>query len=74
MKAGSDTCIVKRSDINYEDFFYIGVRCLNPCTYSLRAIYAPVSTLTEATKTQFNFDGYATYIFEYYIPSEAKTG
>jgi hypothetical protein len=74
MKSGSDTCIVKRSDINYGDFFYIGVRCINPCTYSLRAIYAPVTTLTEGTRTQFRLDGYSSNIFEYYIPSDAKTG
>lgn len=74
MKAGSDTCIVKRTEINYNDFFYIGIRCMNPCTYSLRAIYAPITTLTEGTRTQVRFDGYSSNIFEYYIPSDAKTG
>lgn len=74
MKQGSDTCIIKRTEINYGDYFYIGVRCLNPCTYSLRAVYAPVTTLTEGARTQFRFDGYSTNIFEYYVPSDAKTG
>ena len=74
MKAGSDTCIVKRTDINYGDFFYIGVRCINSCTYSLRAIYAPITSLTESTRTQVRFDGYSSNIFEYYVPADAKTG
>lgn len=74
MKSGSDTCIVKRTDINYGDYFYIGIRCLNPCAYSLRAIYAPITSLAEATRTQVRFDGYSSNIFEYYIPSDATTG
>jgi hypothetical protein len=74
MKAGSDTCIVKRTEINYGDYFYVGVRCMNPCTYSLRAMYAPITSLAEATRTQVRFDGYSSNIFEYYIPADAKTG
>jgi hypothetical protein len=47
---------------------------MNPCVYSLRAVYAPIVSLAEATRTQVRFDGYSSNIFEYYIPSDATTG
>lgn len=74
MKTGSDTCVIRRSEISFGDTFYIGVRCINPCTYDLRAYYTSVISLKENTRTQMRLDGSSSNIFEYYVPPDASDG
>ena len=74
MKAGSDTCIIPKNSLTVYDVFYIGIRCINQCKYSLRAFYTTISTLTNDVRSQFRLDGYSTNLFQYYIPSDATDG
>jgi hypothetical protein len=39
LKEGSDTCVIPSSNINAFDSFYIGVRCIEGCTYGLSTTY-----------------------------------
>jgi hypothetical protein len=62
-KAGSDTCIVPPSNINFYDVFYIGVRCTAPCTYDLRVMYVSMTVLAENTAMQSVADGHNSFLY-----------
>jgi len=74
MKVGSDTCVIRSSNINYGDVFNIGIRCINACTFNFRAFYSSVVRLKENETSQVRLDGSSSNIFEYFIPSDTIDG
>jgi hypothetical protein len=51
---------------------YIGVQCVQACSYKLRAWYFEVIDLEEAERTQLRLGGYSTQVFKYYIPADTS--
>lgn len=52
MKRGSDTCVFMPSQYSMWDTFYIGVRCIQPCNYTLSTYYFTPQVLNDSIKTQ----------------------
>ena len=66
--------MLKRNEIQTGDILYIGVRCLNPCNYTILSDYFTVTTVAENVRTQVRLDGHSSNLFEYYIPSDSREG
>jgi len=56
------------------DVLYIGVRCINPCNFTLSSNYFVTFPLKSAERTQFRFDGYTSNLFSFYVPIDASDG
>lgn len=74
MKKGSDTCIIKNTEISTYDILVIGVRCINKCDYTIASDYFTTTTLAQDTRTQVRMDGHSSQLFEYYVPQDANDG
>ena len=64
---GSETCILHNGEFAVGDTLYIGVKCVQECSYKLRAWYIEVRDLSESSRTQMRFGAYTTHILKYYI-------
>lgn len=77
MKKGSDTCIISNDEISTGDILYIAVRCINPCDYSIASDYFTLQTIPlnqVGVRTQYQFDGHSSHVYEFYIPQDASDG
>ena len=74
MKKGSDTCVIKSGEISVGDTLYIGVRCINPCNYTLANDYFSTTTISESTRTQVKLDGFSSSLYQFYVPTDASDG
>ena len=74
VKKGSDTCILKGTQINTWDVLYIGIRCISACDYTLSSDYFITTELAESSRTQIQMDGFSSTLFEYYVPQDASDG
>ena len=66
--------MIKKSEIAQGNTLYIGVRCLNPCNYSISSDYFTTTLISESTRTQVRLEGYSSNMFSYYIPTDATDG
>lgn len=60
--------------LNTYDVLYIAVRCIEACQFTLATDYFTVTSLSQSTRTQIQFDGHSSNLFEYYIPQDASDG
>lgn len=74
MKDGADTCLIDRTALSVGLVLYIGVRCINPCEYTLATSYAPTIAIPNDNQTQLRLDGYSSTILTYSIPTTNPDG
>lgn len=74
VKKGSDSCIIKNTEIATGDLLYIGVRCINPCDYTLASDYFTSFSIDQNVRTQIRLEGHSSNLFEYYVPTDAYDG
>jgi hypothetical protein len=46
VKKGSDTCIIRNTELMIWDTLFIGIRCITPCNFTLASDYFQITTLT----------------------------
>jgi hypothetical protein len=74
VKKGGDTCVIKNNEIAIGNVLFIGVRCINPCNYTLNSNYFMAFIIPEDTSTQVRLEGYSSYLFQYTVPTDASDG
>jgi hypothetical protein len=74
VKKGSDTCIIRPAEISQFDVLFIGIRCIVACDFTLSTDYFLTTSLNQDTRTQVQFDGHSSNLFEYYVPQDASDG
>ena len=74
VKKGSDTCIIKNTEIQQWDVLFIGVRCINKCDYTIASDYFTTRVLDSDARTQLRLEGHSSTLFEYYVPQDANDG
>jgi hypothetical protein len=56
------------------DRFVIGVRCVNPCQFTLSTSYVATTRIPSANRTQLRLEGHSTNILEYLVPATNANG
>lgn len=59
-------------DFKVGDTLFIGIKCVQACSYKLKAQYVRLIDLADSERTQMRFDAYSTQLFRYYIPAQAN--
>jgi hypothetical protein len=52
----------------------IGVRCINPCQYTIATNYISTIRIQDTNRTQLRFEGFSSNILEYLVPSTNANG
>jgi len=73
-RAGSDTCIIPRTELAVGSYFYIVVRCQEECNFDLKSFYAQEYTLAQDATDVFRWGGTSTNIFKYQVPRTTASG
>lgn len=66
--------MLRNTEIAMNDVLYIGVRCINPCQYTIASNYFAPITLTDSKTSQIRLDAYSSNLFTYYVPTDAADG
>lgn len=60
VRDGSETCVIHNGQFAVGDTLYIGVKCVEECSYKLRPWFTNLMDLAESERTQMRFEAYST--------------